>query len=71
MFSGQGMMIFLQNRAAKSTIKVVHDIIPGTVLRIKRDSKRMRERLRVTTIRLTGSLREKNSPAQKSREIKF
>lgn len=43
----------------KNHIDLLNDIIPGTVLRIKRDSKRMKERLRVTTIRLTGSLREK------------
>lgn len=31
----------------------------------------MKERLRVTTIRLTENLREKTDSAQKSREIKF
>ena len=38
----------------------VNDIIPGTVVRIKRDSKRVKERLRVTISLLTGSIRKKN-----------
>ena len=43
----------------KNHIDLLNDVIPGTVLRIKRDSKRIKERLQVKNIRLTGSLREK------------
>ena len=55
----------------KNHIDLLNEIIPGTVLRIKRDSKRMKQRLRVTTIRLTGSLREKNRSGSKEQRNKI
>ena len=55
----------------KNHIDLLNDILPGTVLRIKRDSERIKERLQVTTIRLTGSLREKNRYGSKEQKKKF
>lgn len=55
----------------KNHIDLLNDILPGTVLRIKRDSERMKERLQVTTIRLTGSLREKNRSGSKEQRNKI
>ena len=52
----------------KNYIDLLNDIIPGTVVRIKRDSKRVKERLRVTISRVTGSIRKKNrSGSEKQR----
>lgn len=55
----------------KNHIDLLNDILPGTVQRIKRDSERMKERLQVTTIRLTGSLREKNRYGSKEQRNKI
>lgn len=55
----------------KNHIDLLNDILPGTVLRIKRDSERMKERLQVTTIRLTGNLREKNRSGSKEQRNKI
>ena len=52
----------------KNYIDLLNDIIPGTVVRIKRDLKRVKERLRVTISRVTGSIRKKNrSGSEKQR----
>ena len=52
----------------KNYIDLLNDIIPGTVVRIKRDSKRVKERLRVTISRITGNIRKKNrSGSEKQR----
>lgn len=55
----------------KNHIDLLNDVIPGTVLRIKRDSKRIKERLRVKNIRLTGSLRGKNRFGSKEQRNKI
>lgn len=55
----------------KHHINLLNEVIPGTVLRIQRDSKRMKQCLRVTTIRLTGNLREKNRSGSKEQRNKI
>ena len=55
----------------KNHIDLLNDVIPGTVLRIKRDSKRIKERLRVKNIRLTESLRGKNRFGSKEQRNKI
>lgn len=53
------------NDSEKNYIDMLNDIIPDNAVRIKKDSERVYERLRVQSIRVAARLREKNRSGSK------